>query len=82
MLRVQINHAPSRSIDACMRLLGSVATKMDANTLKRYRSCESSSERLLEGELRRVKSVREYEVCDVHSAISSDLCLRNRSRIR
>ena len=64
------------------RLLGSVAARMDATTLKRSRSCELSSERLLEGELQCVKSVAEHEVCDVHSAISSDLFLRNASRIR
>src|SRR6266446_6213841 len=64
------------------RLPGSVAARMDATTLKRSRSCELSSERLLESELHCVKAVLAHEACDVHSAIPSDLCLRNRSRIR
>jgi hypothetical protein len=39
----QINHAPSHRLKHQWRLLGSVAARMDATTLKRSRSCESSS---------------------------------------
>ena len=73
----QINHAPSHRLKHQWRLLGSVAARMDATTLKRSRSCESLSKRLLESELKCVKSASEHEICDVHSAISSDLYRRN-----
>ena len=81
MLASQINHAPSHRLKPLWRLLGPVAARMHATTLKRSRSCEASSKRLLESELKCVKSASEHEICDVHSAISSDL-YQNKTKLR